>query len=75
MRERTMVSAEQPILIAGIRPGIQARGLDPRHTAVADWLCSCGHHERATGTLAVQELLARARVGECPHRLVDREPV
>ena len=59
---------EQPALLEGIPAGITARGLDRDQTPVADWLCVCRRHERATGRRAVVELLARARVGVCPHR-------
>lgn len=59
--------SEQPATVTSIQPGLTARGLDRDQTPVADWLCSCGEHERATGRLAVQQLLARVRVGHCPH--------
>lgn len=59
---------EQPALVTGIRPGLTVRGLDREQTPVADWLCSCRVHERATGRQDVQQLLARARTGVCPHR-------
>lgn len=57
----------QPITVTGIRPGITARGLDRDEIPVADWLCACGHHERATGHRDVQRLLTTVRVGHCPH--------
>lgn len=57
--------SEQPALIEGIPAGITVRGLD--RTPVADWLCSCHRHERATGRTAVRQLLARARTSICPH--------
>jgi hypothetical protein len=60
--------SEQPAHIPGIPAGLTARGLDRDHTPEADWLCACGHHERAAGRLGVQHLLARVRVGHCPHR-------
>ena len=60
--------SEQPTLITGITPGLTVRGLDRDQTPIADWLCSCRRHERATGRTAVQQLLARARAGHCPHR-------
>jgi hypothetical protein len=59
---------EQAILVEGIPAGVTVRGLD--HTPTVDWLCSCRRHERATGRPAVQQLLARARTGVCPHRKV-----
>jgi hypothetical protein len=59
---------EQPALVTGIPAGLTVRGLDREDTPVVDWLCSCGHHERATGRTAVQQLLARAHAGHCPHR-------
>lgn len=62
--------SEQPTLVTGIRPGVDVRGLDREQTPVVDWLCSCRRHERATGRTAVQQLLARARTGACPHREV-----
>lgn len=60
---------EQPARIEGIPAGLQVRGLDRGQTPVGDWLCSCGEHERATGRARVQQLLARVRVGVCPHRV------
>lgn len=66
------MSSEQPAVVSGIRPGLTARGLDRDDTPVTDWLCSCGTHERATGRPAVQQLLARVRVGHCPHRAEGR---
>ncbi|MFJ8791422.1 hypothetical protein [Streptomyces sp. NPDC102462] len=59
--------SEQPARIEGIPAGLTARGLDRDQTPVADWLCSCRIHERATGRAAVARLLARARIGHCPH--------
>lgn len=55
----------EPVIITGIWPGLQVRFTSP---PVADWLCSCGHHERARGKAAVIELTTRVRVGHCPHR-------
>ncbi|WP_172384777.1 hypothetical protein [Streptomyces sp. MNP-20] len=63
---------EQPARITGIRPGLTARGLGRDQVPVADWLCACGHHERATGGVAVGMLLARVRVGHCPHTVEGR---
>lgn len=59
--------SEQAALITGIPAGLTVRGLDRDQTPVVDWLCSCRRHERATGRQAVQQLLARARAGHCPH--------
>ncbi|WP_251023460.1 hypothetical protein [Streptomyces sp. ISL-10] len=55
---------EQPVVITGIAPGLHVRFTSP---PVADWLCRCGHHERARGRAAVIELTTRVRVGHCPH--------
>ena len=52
------------IRVTGIQPGLQVRFT---HPPVADWLCACGHHERASGRAAVIELTTRVRVGVCPH--------
>jgi hypothetical protein len=60
--------SEQPAHITGIRPGLDIRGLDRDQTPVADWLCACGAHNRATGRRDVQQLLARVRVAHCPHQ-------
>ncbi|MFG3245027.1 hypothetical protein [Streptomyces sp. NPDC048187] len=60
-------SDPQPVTVAGITPGLQIR---TRGVPVADWLCACGHHERARGKAAVTELQARVRVGVCPHTAV-----
>jgi len=57
--------SEQPARIEGIPAGLTARRLE--QTPVVDWLCACGTHERARGRQAVQQLLARVRVGHCPH--------
>ncbi|GAA5209651.1 hypothetical protein GCM10023323_34090 [Streptomyces thinghirensis] len=54
--------------VAGITPGLQIRATG---VPVADWLCSCGHHERARGAGAVTELQARVRVGVCPHATTE----
>jgi len=53
--------------VTGIQPGLTVRGLDRNQLPVADWLCSCGQHERARGRSAVTELTTRARVQQCPH--------
>ncbi|MFI1223948.1 MULTISPECIES: hypothetical protein [unclassified Streptomyces] len=55
------------VTVTGIVPGLHIRGLDRNEIPVADWLCTCGHHERARGRKAVTELTTRARVGHCPH--------
>jgi hypothetical protein len=59
--------SEQPATVSGIPAGLTLRGLDRDQTPVADWLCGCGHHQRATGRPSVQQLAARVRVGHCPH--------
>lgn len=64
--------SDQPTVIEGIRPGLDIRGLDRGQTPVADWICSRGHHERATGK-AVATLAAHARVGTCPHQTATKE--
>lgn len=64
--------SEQPARIEGIPAGLTARGLDRDQTPIADWLCACGEHERATGRRNVEQLLARVRVGHCPHRAEER---
>lgn len=55
------------VTVAGIRPGLSVRGLGRHQVPTADWLCACGHHERARGRHAVTELTTRAHVGQCPH--------
>lgn len=55
------------VTVAGIQPGLSLRGLGRNEIPVADWLCSCGHYERARGHRAVIELNARASVRHCPH--------
>ncbi|MEV6167563.1 hypothetical protein AB0L99_04955 [Streptomyces sp. NPDC051954] len=57
-------SDPQTVIITGIRSGLQVQC---EGVPVADWLCSCGHHERVRGRAAVIALTARVRVGECPH--------
>ncbi|MFB6619689.1 hypothetical protein ACFC5H_09125 [Streptomyces rochei] len=59
--------SEQPTLVSGIPAGLTVRGLDRDDTPVADWLCGCGHHQRATGRRDVLALTARVTVGHCPH--------
>ncbi|MGZ2357268.1 hypothetical protein LRE75_11355 [Streptomyces sp. 372A] len=53
--------------MTGIQPGLTVRGLGRNQIPVADWLCTCGHHERARGRRAVTELTTRATVQQCPH--------
>jgi hypothetical protein len=64
--------SEQPARIQGIPAGLTLRRLDRDQTPVADWLCGCGHHERATGP-AVAQLTAKALVGICPHTTATKE--
>lgn len=68
--------SEQPTVITGVRPGLAVRtvsGCANRQIPVADWLCSCGHHERASGKNDVAALAARATVGHCPHTSAVKE--
>lgn len=65
--------SEQPVRISGIRPGLDIRGLDRGETPTADWLCGCGHHERARGEDPVRDLCARVIVGVCPHQTAAKE--
>ncbi|MER6238491.1 hypothetical protein ABT185_20905 [Streptomyces clavifer] len=53
--------------MTGIQPGLTVRGLGRYELPVADWLCTCGRHERARGRRAVIELTARVTVGHCNH--------
>lgn len=55
------------VTVTGIRPGLTVRGLGRNQIPTADWLCTCGHHERARGRDAVTSLTTRARVDHCPH--------
>lgn len=64
--------SKQRARIQGIPAGLTVRGLDRDQLPVADWLCACGKHERATGRQTVQQLLARAHVGHCPHRPAEQ---
>ncbi|MER6617069.1 hypothetical protein [Streptomyces xantholiticus] len=60
-----VAAADARVIITGIMPGLHIRmALRP---PVADWLCRCGHHERARGRAAVIELTTRVRVWHCPH--------
>lgn len=58
------------VTISGICPGLQVQFT---HPPVADWLCACGHHERARGRAAVIELTTRVTVGVCPHVTTPQE--
>ncbi|QKW47446.1 hypothetical protein HUT09_18025 [Streptomyces microflavus] len=53
--------------MTGIRPGLTVRGLGRHQIPTADWLCACGHHERARGRDRVTALTTRAHVDHCPH--------
>ncbi|MFB6659688.1 hypothetical protein ACFCXL_02285 [[Kitasatospora] papulosa] len=53
--------------MTGIQPGLTVRGFGHHELPVADWLCTCGRHERTRGRRAVIELTTRARVQPCPH--------
>ncbi|MFJ6788839.1 hypothetical protein [Streptomyces angustmyceticus] len=59
------------ITVTGLLAGLSIRGLDRGEIPVADWLCACGHHERARGRRAVVELTGRVRVGHCPHQAAE----
>ncbi|MEV7364300.1 hypothetical protein [Streptomyces sp. NPDC091299] len=65
--------SEQPTRVEGVRLGLDIRGLDRGQIPQADWLCTCGHHERARGKDAVAELVSRVRVGTCPHQIATKE--
>ncbi|MFE4921317.1 hypothetical protein [Streptomyces sp. NPDC056661] len=58
--------------VTSFRPGLHLRGLERGGFPVADWLCACGHHERARGRKAVTEITTRVRVGQCPHNVPDQ---
>lgn len=58
------------VTISGICPGLQVQFPRP---PIADWLCACGHHERARGRAAVIELTTRVTVGLCPHVTTAQE--
>jgi hypothetical protein len=64
---------EQPAVIAGIRPGLHIHGLDRGQIPTADWLCSCGRHERARGQQDIAALTAGVTVGHCPHTAAAKE--
>lgn len=55
----------QQTTVTGIQPGLHIR---TEGIPLADWLCTCGHHEQARGHTAVAELAERVSVGACPHR-------
>ncbi|MGQ4440323.1 hypothetical protein ACN6LI_005414 [Streptomyces violaceoruber] len=57
-------SDPQTVTVTGLTPGLQ---ISCEGIAVADWLCACGHHERARGRAAVISLTARVPAGVCPH--------
>jgi hypothetical protein len=57
-------SGPRPVTVAGVLPGLQVR---LTRVPVADWLCRCGRHQRATGKAAVIALTTLARAGDCPH--------
>lgn len=59
--------SELPARVQGITPGLTLRRLDRDQTPIADWLCACGAHERATGGPAVTALASSVIVGICPH--------
>ncbi|MFJ8754483.1 hypothetical protein ACIREO_34975 [Streptomyces sp. NPDC102441] len=59
------------VTLTGIQPGLSLRGLNRNEIPVADWLCACGHYERARGRKAVIEMNARAAVGHCPHTTAE----
>ncbi|WP_432139743.1 hypothetical protein [Streptomyces sp. bgisy154] len=65
--------SEQPTTVTSIRPGLHVTGLDRGQIPTADWLCSCGHHERARGEEGVRQLCAEVRVGHCPHTTTAKE--
>ncbi|MFE9814029.1 hypothetical protein [Streptomyces sp. NPDC005773] len=60
------------VTVTGIQPGLTVHGIGRNELPVADWLCTCGHHERARGRTAVTELTTRVRVGQCPHSAPDQ---
>ncbi|MGW8994376.1 hypothetical protein ACWGRF_31220 [Streptomyces zhihengii] len=62
---KSLPNHQQLVVVSGIRPGLHVR-TDARRP-VADWLCRCGHHERAVGKWAVVELTGRVDVQHCPH--------
>ncbi|MFJ9418336.1 MULTISPECIES: hypothetical protein [unclassified Streptomyces] len=63
----------QTVTVTGINPGFTIRGLGRGEMPVADWLCICGHHERARGRAAVIALNSRVRVGHCLHSATETD--
>ncbi|TXS40166.1 hypothetical protein EAO75_34730 [Streptomyces sp. uw30] len=61
-------SDPQTVTVTGITPGLQ---IQCEGVPVADWLCACGHHERARGRAAVIRLTTRVSVGQCPHTTAE----
>lgn len=57
-------SDPQTVTVSGITPGLQ---IQCEGVPIADWLCACGHHDRARGRAAVIRLTARVIVGICLH--------
>lgn len=60
------------VTVTGITPGLQ---IQLEGIPVADWLCTCGQHERARGRAAVIRLTARASVRDCPHTATEGRAV
>ncbi|MDQ1037324.1 hypothetical protein QFZ75_003740 [Streptomyces sp. V3I8] len=65
-----LVLDPEAVAVFGVCPGLQVRFT---RNPVADWLCACGHHERARGRAAVTELTTRATIGVCPHGAIAQE--
>lgn len=59
--------SEQPAAVTGIPAGLTIRAEEYGRSPVADWLCTCGHHERATTARGIIQLAEDVRVGHCPH--------
>ena len=60
------------VTVTGITPGLQVQC---EGVPVADWLCACGHHERARGRAAVSRLTARFLMGVCLHTTTEGRAV
>ncbi|WP_432042764.1 hypothetical protein [Streptomyces cadmiisoli] len=60
----------QVVTVIGLTPGLQ---IQCQGIPIADWLCGCGHHERARGRAAVIRLTARVSVGACLHTATAEE--